>query len=264
MSELAFGLLGSGEFEPWAAEVDRWLLDHARTGSGRVLVVPVASAPEGDDVFDGWAQRGLAHYAALGVPAEVVPIKTREDADRRAFADAIDGASVVFFPGGNPAYLAAALRETRFLEAVLEAMDRGLAYGGCSAGVACLPELAPDGAAELGPELWRPGLGIFRGAMVAPHWDALDRYVPGLRDFVLRSVPTGCRLIGLDERTAMLGDGRTWSLVGSGGVHVFLDGAWEHHAEGGIMHLPLLPSTAEVTLGAGARSTQPGGKEQHR
>ena len=136
MSQLAFGLLGSGEFEPWAAEVDRWLLDHARTGSGRVLVVPVASAPEGDDVFDGWARRGLAHYAALGVSAEVLPIKTREDADRRAFADAIEGASVVFFSGGNPAYVAAALRDTRFLEALLQAMDRGLAYGGCSAGVA--------------------------------------------------------------------------------------------------------------------------------
>lgn len=263
MSQLAFGLLGSGEFEPWAAEVDRWLLDHARTGSGQVLVVPVASAPEGDDVFDGWARRGLAHYAALGVSAEVVPIKTREDADRRAFADAIEGASVVFFSGGNPAYVAAALRDTRFLEALLQAMDRGLAYGGCSAGVACLPELAPDGAAELGPELWRPGLGIFRAGMVVPHWDALDLHVPGLRDVFLRSVPAGCRLIGLDEHTAMLGDGETWSMVGSGGIHVYLDGDWEHHVEGGIVRVPLLP-TAVARPGADARSTPAGEEEQHR
>lgn len=246
MSELAFGLLGSGEFEPWAAEADRWLLDHARTGSGRILLLPTASAPEGDEVFDRWAQRGLTHYAALGVPAEVLPIKTREDADRRAFAEAIEGASVVFFSGGNPAYLAAALRGTRFLEALLEAMDRGVSYGGCSAGVACLPELAPDGNAVLGPGLWRPGLGIFRGAMVVPHWDALDAHVPGLRDFVLGSIPPGCRLIGLDEYTAMLGDGETWSMVGSGGMHVFLDEAWKHHLAGGIVRLPLLPSTAEA------------------
>jgi cyanophycinase len=180
MSELAFGLLGSGEFEPWAAEVDRWLLDHARTGSGRVLVVPVASAPEGDEVFDGWAQRGLAHYAALGVPAEVVPIKTREDADQRAFADAIDGASVVFFSGGNPAYLAAALRETRFLEALLEAMDRGLAYGGCSAGwrdcrswrptarPSSLPSCGGRGWGSSAARWWlptgTPSTGTFRGS----------------------------------------------------------------------------------------------------
>jgi cyanophycinase len=245
MSEFSFGLLGSGEFEPWAAEADRWLLDHASAGSGRVLVLPTASAPEGDEVFDRWVQRGLAHYAALGVPAEVLPIRTREDAERRAFSDAIDGASVVFFSGGNPAYLAATLRDTSFLDALLEAMGRGVAYGGCSAGVACLPELAPDGNAGLGAGLWRPGLGIFRDAMVVPHWDALDGHVPGLRDFVLASVPPGRRVIGLDEYTAMLGDGETWSLVGSGGVHVCVDGAWEHHVAGGRVRLALLPTTAE-------------------
>jgi cyanophycinase-like exopeptidase len=134
MSELAFGLLGSGEFEPWAAEADRWLLDHASTPSGRVLVLPTASAPEGDEVFDRWGRRGLTHYAAIGVAAEVLPLKTRRDAERRAFAASIEGASLVFFSGGNPAYLAASLRGTLFLEALLEAMDRGVAYGGCSAG----------------------------------------------------------------------------------------------------------------------------------
>ena len=46
----------------------------------------------------------------------------------------------------------------------------------------------------------------------------------------------------------MLGDGRTWSLVGSGGVHVFLDGAWEHHVVGGIVRLPLLPDVFRLSI----------------
>ena len=43
MSGLSFGLLGSGEFEPWNDEVDRWLLDRA-TGDGSVLILPTACA----------------------------------------------------------------------------------------------------------------------------------------------------------------------------------------------------------------------------
>src|SRR5207247_11167709 len=67
-----FALLGSGEFEPWTAEVDRWLLERT-IGSGRVLILPTASAPEGDAVFNRWGDMGLAHYEELGIPAEVVP-----------------------------------------------------------------------------------------------------------------------------------------------------------------------------------------------
>jgi hypothetical protein len=36
-----FALLGSGEFEPWSAAVDRWALGEAE-GDGRVLILPTA------------------------------------------------------------------------------------------------------------------------------------------------------------------------------------------------------------------------------
>ena len=65
------GLLGSGEFLRWAGEVDRALLERARAGDGRVLVLPTASAPEGETIFGRWAAMGLAHYGELGIPAEV-------------------------------------------------------------------------------------------------------------------------------------------------------------------------------------------------
>ena len=48
-----FALMGSGEFQPWSRDVDVWALDHV-TGDGRVLVLPTASAPEGDEVFSEW------------------------------------------------------------------------------------------------------------------------------------------------------------------------------------------------------------------
>ncbi len=240
MNELVIALMGSGEFDPWAAEVDRWLLDRSRTGDGRVLILPTASASEGDEVFEFWASKGLEHYDGMGVVAEVVPLKTREDAARPDFVGKLSEASVVFFSGGNPADLAATLRDTPFWRALLEALDRGLAYAGCSAGVACLGDNAPDSSVrEFSDALWKPGLGMFANVILGPHWDALDSFLPGLTRFIIDSVPPGCRLFAIDEDTAAVGDGADWTVIGSGGAHIMLDGEWQHVPAGGVVTMPL-------------------------
>jgi cyanophycinase len=224
--------MGSGEFEPWSAEMDRRVLDRA-SGDGRVLILPTASATEGDVVFDDWAAKGLAHYASLDIAAEVIPLKTRDDASRPELIERLDGASVVFFSGGNPAYLSGTLAGTPFWAELRTAMDRGLAYVGCSAGIACLGDRAPDSAAdEFGDRLWKPGLGVFPGTWFGPHWDALDSFVPGLLDFIVSSVPAGDILFAVDERTVAIGDGTEWSVVGASGAHIYRDGEWAHHPAG--------------------------------
>ena len=77
----AVALLGSGEFEPWTRELDRSLLDRATSGDGTVAIVPTASALEGSRFHD-WAEKGLRHYSDLGVPARLVDLRGRDDADR--------------------------------------------------------------------------------------------------------------------------------------------------------------------------------------
>ncbi len=235
-------LLGSGEFEPWTEDADRWLLERA-TGDGTVLILPAASAPEGDAVFDSWANMGLTHYGRLGIPAQVVPLKTRADADRSDLASLLDSASVAFFSGGNPAYLAAALSGSRFWSELLRQMDRGLAYAGCSAGIACLGEVAPDSTVtdvQKG-EIWRPGLRLFPKTWFGPHWDALDTYLPGLRAVITAAVPPDCRLLAIDERTAVVGDGTRWRVMGMGAAHLYAGGSWEDHPAGKEFDAALLP-----------------------
>lgn len=240
MGDLLLGLVGSGEFEPWAGDVDRWLLERA-TGDGRALVAPTASAPEGDEVFDSWAARGLAHFAAMGVAAEVLDVRTREDADRVYPLTQLAEASLVYFSGGNPAYLARTLAGSPLWTALREQMQRGMVYAGCSAGMACLGRHAPDSdVAEFGEALWQPGLGLFPGAWLGPHWDALDRFAPGLVAHIEATVPDGELLLGVDEYTAVLGDGTDWTVAGIGGAHVRVDGVWHHYAAGDLFHLPLL------------------------
>jgi cyanophycinase-like exopeptidase len=226
-------LLGSGEFQPWTEEVDRWLLDRA-TGDGTVLILPAASAPEGDSVFEMWANMGLTHYGRLGIPAEVVPLKRRKDAERPQLATRLSSASMAYFSGGNPAYLAGILRGTAFWSELLSAMARGMAYAGCSAGIACLGEVAPDSAVRdfASKEIWKPGLRLFPRTQFGPHWDALDTYLPGIRRIIVSSVPAGWRLVAIDENTAMVGDGTQWHVAGAGGVHLWEDGEWRDFAAG--------------------------------
>jgi cyanophycinase len=234
-----WSLLGSGEFQPWSEVADRWLLERA-DGDGRVLILPTASAPEGDEVFDRWATMGLEHFATLGAPAEVVPLKVRRDAEEPALAQRLDRASLVYFSGGNPAYLSRTLEDTPFWNRVLERLVEGMGYAGCSAGVACLTESTFDSDTQSFADVFKAGLGLIPRTVFAPHWDIVDGWIPGARDFILDSVPEGYVFVGLDEDTAMLGDGSSWEVAGKGGIHVRRADGWETYRDGNRFELPLL------------------------
>ena len=237
----SFALLGSGEFEAWSEEVDRWMRSRVARPEGPVLILPAASAPEGDEVFTMWADKGLRHFEDQGVPAEVVPIKTNEDASESRFVERLGEASSVYFSGGNPAYLAGLLRGTPFWEAIVAGLDRGLGYAGCSAGIAALGELAPDSSRrDFSDDIWQPGLELFPTVHFGPHWDMLDTYIPGLRAIIEAAVPGDRPLFAVDERTAAVGDGTEWSVIGLGKAHLRLDGQWQEWAAGESFQAALL------------------------
>jgi cyanophycinase len=217
--------MGSGEFLPWAEEVDRLLIEAAGARTDRVLVAPTASAPEGEDVFERWATMGLEHYRRMGAAPEVLPLRSSEDAARPEVVDRLEGAALVFFSGGNPAYLAGVLRGTPFLGGLSAAIEAGeTSFGGCSAGASVLGVRVPDPRSrEVSAEIWSDGLG-FLPVMISAHWDTLDRWAPGIRRFVLDSVPDGLPHLAIEEQTAAVGDGRTFQVLGSGGVLVHRSG----------------------------------------
>jgi cyanophycinase-like exopeptidase len=215
-----FGLLGSGEFLPWAGPVDTRLAESSPHRDGRVLIVPTASAPEGDAVFERWAAMGTEHYRSLGLAPEVVPIKVREDAARPEAVAKVRGASLVFFSGGNPAHLCRCLRGTPFWSAVVDALAAGCALAGSSAGISFLGAMTLDSAiaAAGGPaaKMWVEGMGYFHRAVFGPHWDALEIWRPGAQAMMLAAVPDGCAFLGVDEDAAVVGDGLHWEVQGRG------------------------------------------------
>jgi cyanophycinase len=239
VSPSSFALLGAGEFEPWHDDVDRWLLDRA-AGDGSVLISPAAAAPEGDAMFDTWAEKGLAHYERLGIRARVLPLKVREDADRADVVGMVDEASAIFFSGGNPWYLATILTGSALWARLRERMLDGLAYAGCSAGVACLTEMTYDSDSQDFEKVFQPGLGYVRNALFAPHWDIVDSWVPGAKVAITAAAPPDGVLIGLDEDTAMVGDGTAWTVHGRQAIHVYRAGSWTDHADGTSFELALV------------------------
>ena len=234
-----WSLLGSGEFQPWSEPVDRRLVEEA-DGDGRVLILPTAAAPEGKDVFERWGSLGLAHFSRLEISAEVVELKTREDTDDPRLIERLDGASAVYFSGGNPAYLASTLADSDFLDALLKHVDRGMAYAGCSAGVACLNEVTFDSDTTDVDQIFKPGLNLVPRTTFAPHWDIVDTWMPGAAEFLVSSSPEGFTFIGMDEDTAMVGDGSAWEVLGKSGIHVLTDGAWTTYRDGERFDLSLI------------------------
>ena len=239
MSGIAMAFLGSGEFEPWSAPVDRWLMERSRNPGGTVLVAPTAAAHEGEESFASWGAKGLEHFASLDVPASVLPLRTREDAHLAEVVGLLDDASFVYFSGGNPARLSQALIDTPFWTALCTALDDGLPYAGCSAGVACLTEVTYDSDTQDFEGIWKPGIGFVRETLFGPHWDIVDTWVPGASEFIVGSVRDGQVFVGLDEETAMVGNGGEWTVIGRQGIHVLRDGEWATHREGDAFELDL-------------------------
>jgi cyanophycinase len=208
--------LGSGEFEPWSTEVETAALARA-AGDGSVAILPTASAAEGDHVFERWGQMGLDHYRDDGVPATLVPVKTREDAHRDDLVARVEAASMIYFSGGKPSRLADVLRDSPLFAAIRRALDRGAVYAGCSAG-AMVASRVRDADGRRGTS-WLFGLGLVPNVSFGVHWDRAAR-IPGAQWWMTSRLPDDTWFVGIDERTAILGDGSTWRVHGLGGVTV--------------------------------------------
>jgi cyanophycinase len=204
-------LVGSGEFTPATEEVDRALLEGR---AGPVVFLPTAAALEGDERIGYWVELGRAHYARLGVEATPLMVLDRDDADDARLAQQIAGAGLVYLSGGSPTYLARTLVGTRVGAAISDAWMLDSAVAGCSAGAIALTDTVPDIRRRSGPPV--PGLGLVPGMIVMPHFDQIERWMPGAIQWAVEATPPGVHLVGIDEETAIVGGPLQWRVTGRG------------------------------------------------
>lgn len=213
-------LHGGGEFEPGDERFLAALVDAARQRAvGRpiiAVVVPTAAARGRPELAGARGTATLEHVAgSVGVPlvAAVVPVVDAASAADPVLAARLETADLVYLPGGDPDLIPATVAGSAAGTAISTALAGGAVVAGASAGAMGLAE-----------HTWTPtgivtGLGAAVGILVVPHADA-DSWARNLRRFGGRaSSRSRVGILGLGERTGVIGPGDgTWRVVGEGEV----------------------------------------------
>jgi cyanophycinase-like exopeptidase len=234
MSTAPIALVGSGEYLPVMADVEAALIAGRPP---RYVQLATAAAPEGDESLARWHKLGREQAERLGVEQVVVDVRTREDAEARRWAKAIEGAGLIYLSGGNPAFLADTLRHTAVWHAMVEAHEGGAAIAGCSAGAMALSSWAPRMRDLVHPN--QPtGLGLVQHLRVIPHFDKMLGWVPDVLRNALLHKPDDVMLVGIDEDTALVGGPHEWTVQGRQSVWVLGPGKREEHPAGSTLVTP--------------------------
>jgi cyanophycinase len=229
-------LVGSGEFLPAMDQVDAGLLAATGRARPRVVILPTASYPDGDDVFQRWAAMGVEHFGRLGAEVEPVLVRDAADADDESHAQAIGEADLIYLSGGKPGYLSSTLRGSAVGAAIIAAHDRGAGIAGCSAGAMALTGRHFDMRRRrlAWPLRWQAGLGIVRDASVLPHYDAWPEAFSAL---LALQAPRGLAVLGIDEETAAIGHDGSWQVHGRGRVTLWRGRRRERFRSGDVFRL---------------------------
>jgi cyanophycinase len=229
-------LVGSGEFLPGMSEIDAALLAATGRRRPRVVILPTASWPDGEEVFRRWASMGAEHFTALGAEVEPVLVRDRFDAEDDAHVQAIGEADLIYLSGGKPGHLTATLVGSPVGQALLAANQRGATLAGCSAGAMTLADRHWDFRRRrlFWPVRWRDGLGLVPGASVIPHYDAFPEPMAAM---LVLQAPRGIATLGIDEETALVGRDGSWQVEGSGRVTVWRGRHRQRYRRGDVIRL---------------------------
>ena len=212
-------LVGAGEYLPVMEGVDRYLLDSLNVGTPRVVCLPTAAGEEGPESVNRWSRMGVEHFKKLGAEVTALPIIDKVSANDEQFVLKLENADLIYFSGGNPAYLYQTMKGSRAWAAMQKAWSSGAVYAGCSAGAMILANRIPS--FRLFNTL--DGFGLVPAQFILPHFDAIPIMFKPLVSALKTQLKKGERLLGIDENTALIGQlGGEWKVMGQGKVHVFM------------------------------------------
>ena len=213
----AIALVGSGEYSVSMQELETQLLHRAISAGKKnhFVQIPTASSHEGDASRAKWKRLGQEQSDRIGSKCIYLPIHEREDAFNPEFIDAIKGAGLIYFSGGDPHRVAEVFNGSPLWNEIVAQWESGTSLAGCSAGAMAF------GGTIMGirKSHHSPGLGLLPGIEVIPHYDKMLGWLPDrVSSFMARSV-TNATLLGIDENTALVYTD-AWRKFGRGNVHV--------------------------------------------
>jgi cyanophycinase len=210
-------LVGSGEYLPVMQEFETGLL-HSASLRGKLntfVQIPTGSSEEGEERRLFWQRRGKEQSDRIGSECIYLPIHERADAFNPDFVDAVRGAGLIYFSGGNPHHIAEVFKESPLWGAIVSEWESGSSLAGCSAGAMAF------GGTIMGvrKSSHSEGLNLLPDIEVIPHYDKMLGWLPDrVASFIARA-GADTTLIGIDENTALVYE-NSWKVIGAGRVHV--------------------------------------------
>lgn len=218
----SIALVGSGEYLPAMAELEKSLIDDALSLGKKpiYLQIPTAAGRESDDRLDYWRNLGKRQADSLGIQQVFLPIYDRDGALNLEYAEAINDAALIYLSGGDPHHLAQSMRDTPVWDSITSNWKSGSSLAGCSAGAMVLSKQIPNfRILKHGPT---PGLGLLPEIRVIPHFNKFFKWIPDSAATVLMHAPDDQILLGIDELTALVKrpSEDSWQVHGQAKVHV--------------------------------------------
>ena len=208
-------LVGGDEFRPGNEPQDRLLVEHR--GRGPAYIIPTAAARQRPDLAVATARQW---FKSLGLDVVELPVLKRADAISATNVALAEEGGLFYLTGGDPGLVVDVLRDSPVWRAIAAAWRRGAALAGSSAGAMALGEWTLVRKAFPGHarRRYKPALDLVPRLAVAPHFETFGhRWV----DSALAEPPAeDVAILGVDERSAALWDGRAWTAYGPGRVTV--------------------------------------------
>ena len=152
------------------------------------------------------AAHGVGYFSDLGANASPLMVLEAAHANDEGLLSPIDTADIIYFTGGNPAYLLDILTDSLLLTKLNDALDRGAILAGSSAGAMVF-------GSWMRFKEWRQTLGIAQGVAALPHHERTD---PGVvASELAEAAPSGIVVLGIDGKSACLGGPVEWKVLGA-------------------------------------------------
>jgi cyanophycinase len=195
-----------------------------RAGSGKLVVTTVASQSP-DELWEQYREI----FRKLGVKKiEHLDIRAREEALSEDYAGVLDGATAVFFTGGDQLKITSQIGDSRVYRKITELLERGGTVAGTSAGASVMSStMLISGSGDQSPNVsdairMAPGLGLLPDIVVDQHFAERGRLGRLIAAIAQNPRYLG---VGIDEDTAIIvHDAKSFEVIGSGAVYV-LDGS---------------------------------------
>jgi len=207
-------LEGGAEFGGRMREPDLRAIELAGGFDAPIRIIPTAAAPDNNHQRAG--NNGIRWFQSLGARDVLsVPLITKIRADDKNIAQSLRDAKLIYLLGGFTHYLGQTLKDSLAWQSALEAYQNGAVIAGSSAGAMVMCEFYFDPSAGR----VHKGLNLVPNSLVLPHHNTFGKsWAPKF----LKKLPQ-MTLIGIDEQTGMINDGKnnSWEVYGRGVVTIY-------------------------------------------